>query len=280
MKTIALFPKTKEVESRKLAQQVVTFLKKKNIQVVIEDDKAKGLNELPLSSINPKEVEFLITMGGDGSILRVAHMYADLDAAILGINLGHLGFMADVQIADIIPCLEELIQGKFSIQNRIMIEGISPSGKSFFAMNDCVLHRARNPSLVEIAIYVDNLYLNTFEADGVILATPNGSTAYTLAAGGPILSPDIEAFVLTPICPHTISNRPIVLTPNQEIQIEYVSENQPIEVVSDGLSRFELQTGETIKLQRSPKTFKLVSLNRTDFFSTLRTKLGWSGKLR
>ena len=131
-----------------------------------------------------------------------------------------------------------------------------------------------------MAIYVDDLYLNTFEADGVILATPNGSTAYSLAAGGPILSPDIEAFALTPICPHTISNRPLVLTPNQEIQIEYVSENEPIEVVSDGLSRFELKTGETIKLRRSPKTFKLVNLNRIDFFSTLRTKLGWSGKLR
>ena len=207
-------------------------------------------------------------------------MYHYLDAAILGINLGHLGFMADVQIADIIPCLEDLVNQKFSIQKRIMIEGTSPSGETFFAMNDCVLHRARNPSLVEMAIYVDDLYLNTFEADGVILATPNGSTAYSLAAGGPILSPEIEAFVLTPICPHTISNRPIVLTPNQEIQIEYVSENEPIEVVSDGLSRFELQTGETIKLRRSPKTFKLVNLTRIDFFSTLRTKLGWSGKLR
>jgi len=280
MKTIALFPKTKESASKKLAEQVISFLKEKSIQVVVEDDKAGDLGEAPLSSANPKDIECLITMGGDGSILRVAHKYADLDAAILGINLGHLGFMADVQIADIIPCLEDLIHGEFTVQNRIMIEGTSPSGESFFAMNDCVLHRARNPSLVEMAIYVDDLYLNRFEADGVILATPNGSTAYSLAAGGPILSPDIDAFVLTPICPHTISNRPIVLTPNREIQIEYVSENEPIEVVADGLNRFELKTGETIKLRRSPKTFKLVNLNRIDFYSTLRTKLGWSGKLR
>ncbi|CCB88764.1 NAD(+)/NADH kinase [Simkania negevensis] len=280
MKTIALFPKVKQPDAKKLAEQVITFLKEKKIHVVVEDDKAEVLNQPPLSSANPGEIKYLITMGGDGSILRVAHMYHYLDAAILGINLGHLGFMADVQIADIIPCLEDLVNQKFSIQKRIMIEGTSPSGETFFAMNDCVLHRARNPSLVEMAIYVDDLYLNTFEADGVILATPNGSTAYSLAAGGPILSPDIEAFVLTPICPHTISNRPIVLTPNQEIQIEYVSENEPIEVVSDGLSRFELQTGETIKLRRSPKTFKLVNLTRIDFFSTLRTKLGWSGKLR
>lgn len=280
MKTIALFPKTKDIKSKKLAELVISFLKEKAFHVVVEDDKANELNAPPLSSVSPKHITFLITMGGDGSILRVAHSHADFDAAILGINLGHLGFMADVQMTNIIPCLEDLIHGKFSVQNRIMIEGTSPNGAPFFAINDCVLHRARNPSLVEMAIYVDGLYLNTFEADGIILATPNGSTAYSLAAGGPILSPDIEAFVLTPICPHTISNRPIVLAPSREIQIEYVSENEPIEVVSDGLSRFELKTGEKIQLRQSSKTFKLVNLNRIDFFSTLRTKLGWSGKLR
>ena len=280
MKTIALFPKVSQPESKKLAHEVITLLQSKNIHVVVEDDKAKDLDALSLSSADPKSIAFLITMGGDGSILRVAHSYADIDAPILGINLGHLGFMADVQISEIIPCLEDLLKGKYSVQSRIMLEGTSPNGETFFAMNDFAFHRARNPSLVEMAIYVDDHYLNTFEADGIILATPNGSTAYSLAAGGPILSPDIEAFVLTPICPHTISNRPIVLNSNKEIRIEYVSKNHPIEVVSDGLSSFELKTGEKVKFKRSPRTFKLVNLDRIDFFSTLRTKLGWSGKLR
>ena len=278
--TIALFPKVHNPKFKALAQEVLDFFTRKKLEVVVEDDKAKSLNSPPLSSAHPKNIQFLITMGGDGSILRIAHQYSDLDAAILGINLGHLGFMADVQISEIIPGLEDLLSGAYTIQNRIMIEGMSQKGDSFFAINDCVLHRARNPSLVEISLYVDNLFLNTFEADGVILATPNGSTAYSLAAGGPILSPEIEALVLTPICPHTISNRPIVLTPNREIRIEYVSENDPIEVIADGLNRFELKTGESVQLKRSPKTFKLVNLTRTDYFSTLRTKLGWSGKLR
>lgn len=278
--TFALFPKISQPDAKKLAQQVLAFFDEKKIPTVVEDDKAQALNAPSLSSVNPKEIKCLITMGGDGSILRVAHQYSDLDAPILGINLGHLGFMADVQISEIIPCLEDLIQGEYTVQNRIMLDGCSPDGKTFFAINDCVLHRARNPSLVEVAIYVDDSYLNTFEADGIILATPNGSTAYSLAAGGPILSPDIEAFVLTPICPHTISNRPIVLTPNREIQIEYVSHSKPIEVVTDGLSCFELKTGETLKLRKSPKMFKLVNLTRIDFYSTLRTKLSWAGKLR
>jgi NAD+ kinase len=147
-------------------------------------------------------------------------------------------------------------------------------------VNDIVVHRAQNPSLIELAIHVDGLYLNTFEADGLIISTPNGSTAYSLAAGGPILSPDLPALVLTPICAHTISNRPIVLTADQEIQIQYLSDYEPVEVRADGLEHFYLRTGEVFKIVRSPKNFRMVSLFRRDYFSTLRTKLGWSGKLR
>lgn len=277
---IALFPKVQEAESKELALEVLTFFKNKNIETVVEDDKAKTLGAPPFSSINPNEIDIFITMGGDGSILRVAHQYSHLDAAILGINLGHLGFMADVKIADIAPGLDNLVNNRFTIQERLMIEGESSSGKEFFAINDCVLHRARNPSLVEITIHVDNLFLNTFEADGVIIATPNGSTAYSLAAGGPIVSPDIEAIVITPICPHTISNRPIVLTPSQNIRIEYKGRKEPIEFVTDGLYHFEMKVGDQIQLRKSPKKFKLVNLKGIDYFSTLRHKLGWSGKLR
>lgn len=277
---IALFPKIQEEESKRLARKVIDFLSKGKATVVVEDDKASQLDMPSLSSVKPEEIQFLITMGGDGSILRIAHHYSHLDAAILGINLGHLGFMADVQISEIIPGLEDLLNGAFTIQNRMIIEGKSSHGETFFAINDCVLHRARNPSLVEIAISIDGLPLNTFEADGVILATPNGSTAYSLAAGGPILSPEIEALVLTPICPHTISNRPIVITPNRNIRIEYVSHNNPVEFVADGFEHFEMKTGDAVEIRKSSKTFKLVNLNRIDYFSTLRKKLNWAGKLR
>ena len=277
---IALFPKIQKEESKSLAQKVIDFLTKGKATVVVEDDKASALGTPPLSSVNPEEIQFLITMGGDGSILRVAHQYSHLDAAILGINLGHLGFMADVQISEIIPGLEDLLNGAYTIQNRIIIEGTSSHGKSFFAINDCVLHRARNPSLVEIAIFIDDLFLNTFEADGVILATPNGSTAYSLAAGGPIISPEIDALMLTPICPHTISNRPIVIPSNRTIRIEYVSQKDPIEFVTDGLQHFEMTPGDFVQIKKSSKTFKLVNLMRIDYFSTLRSKLNWAGKLR
>jgi NAD+ kinase len=188
--------------------------------------------------------------------------------------------MADVPLSDIYPSLQDLLNGAYKIHERLVIQGESPKGDHCFAVNDIVVHRGKNPSLVEIGIHVDGTYLNTFEADGMIISTPNGSTAYSLAAGGPILSPDLEAIVLTPISPHTISNRPIVLMPNQEIQIQYLSEYDPIEIRADGLENFELRTGEVFKIVRAQKKFKLVSLYRRDYFSTLRTKLGWVGKLR
>ncbi len=278
--TYALFPKTHTPQGLKLAQEVLSFFAANDKKVVVEDEKAGALNASPLSSVDPSRIECLISMGGDGSILRIAHEFSSLNAPIFGINLGHLGFMADVQIEDLTSGLQDLIHGSYTVQDRTMIDGISSQGSSFFAINDCVFHRAQNPSLIEIRLHVNNRFLNTFEADGLIIATPNGSTAYSLAAGGPIVSPEIHALVLTPICPHTISNRPIVLPLNSEIRIEYISKKKPIEVVTDGLSRFELRTGETVSLKPSQKTFKLINLNRNDYYSTLRTKLGWSGKLR
>ncbi len=277
---IALFPNTGKKHSKNLALGVVEFLSNHGVTVVAEEEEAPLINALPLSSVDPKEIRFIISMGGDGTILRLVHQYETLDAPMLGINLGHLGFMADVPISDIYPSLTDLLNGSYRVHERVMIQGESTQGNRCFAVNDIVVHRAKNPSLVEIAIHIDGTYLNTFEADGIIIATPNGSTAYSLAAGGPIISPDLDALVLTPISPHTISNRPIVLTAHQEIQIQYLSDYEPVEIRADGLTHHELRTGDVFRITRHPRSFKLISLPRRDYFSTLRTKLGWSGKLR
>lgn len=277
---IALFPNTNKRQSKNLAVGICEFLRSHNVTVVAEEEDAKQIGAKDLSTVNPKEIDFLISMGGDGTILRLAHKYETWDVPILGINLGHLGFMADVPIADIYPSLQDLIRGEYKIHERVMIQGKSVQGQTCFAVNDIVIHRGKNPSLVELAIHIDGIYLNTFEADGIIIATPNGSTAYSLAAGGPILGPDLEALALTPISPHTISNRPIVLSSHHTIQIQYLSEYDPVEIRADGITHHDLQTGDVFHITRCAKNFKLVSLLRRDYYSTLRTKLGWSGKLR
>jgi NAD+ kinase len=277
---IALFINVTKKQHQHLISDVIQFLTNHKITVVMEDEHANNFGTKKLSETSYPDIGCRISMGGDGTILQIMHKYPEIAAPILGINLGHLGFMADVPISDIYPSLLDLLQGNYKVEERLMIEGESLEKKRCFAVNDIVIHRASNPSLIELAIHVDGLYVNTFEADGMILSTPNGSTAYSLAAGGPILSPDLEALVLTPISAHTISNRPIVLTANQKIEIQYLSEYDPVEVRADGLDQFFLQTGETFQIFRSPQRFRLISLHRSDYFSTLRTKLNWSGKLR
>lgn len=272
---IALFPNEKKKQSFELASEIRAFLENQGITVVAENEKADQIGAKPISSVDQNEIKFLISMGGDGTILRLCHRYSHLDAAIVGINLGHLGFMADIPISDIYPSLTDLINGAYTIDERLILEANELS-----AVNDIVIHRAHNYSLIELSIHVDGAYVNTFTADGIIIATPNGSTAYSLAAGGPILSPDLNALVITPICPHTISNRPIVLTADRKIEIQYISDYPPIEVRADGLDAFLMKSGETLTVQRSPRSFKRVNLNRHEYFATLRTKLAWSGKLR
>lgn len=279
MMKIALFPRMDTESSKKLANDVVQFLSERGVMVVMDDESAAAFDLPPISSVNFNEVQFLISMGGDGTILRLLQRYQKFDTPIIGINVGHLGFMADIPASDIYPSLTDLLEGSYKIENRLILSG-NIKGNTGFAINDVVIHRSSNPNLVELAIKVDGGHINTFEADGIIVATPNGSTAYSLAAGGPILTPGLDAVVLTPICPHTISNRPIVLSPNYEIEIQYLSAYDPVEVVLDGINHGQMKTGDILKIKKHEKNFRIVSLSRHDYFATLRSKLGWVGKLR
>jgi len=277
---IAIFPHPRKRESKNLAIGIQEYLSSRGATVFSENDMAETIGATPLSQIDLNSLDFLLSMGGDGTILNLVHKYADLEAAVIGINLGHLGFMADIPVTEIYPSLQDLITGQFVIDERLTIDGILPTGEGDFAVNDITVHRGQNPRLIEISIHVGESHLNNFVADGVIISTPNGSTAYSLAAGGPILKPSLDAIVITPISPHTISNRPIVLPIDEEIHIQYLSDAAPLDVNFDGVTQSELATGDVLKIMRSEKVFRLVNLTRHDYFSTLRTKLGWAGKLR
>lgn len=277
---IALFPNPRKKSTPSYAIGVSEFLRSHGVKVVVDDAEAASLKAEPLSSVDIKAVDFAITMGGDGTILSLVHSHPEIEAPIIGINMGSLGFLADIPISEIYPCLQEILNGNYRVQYRMMMKGVSINNESHYAVNEVVIHRAQNPTLIELAIHVDGIYLNTFAADGIIIATPSGSTAYSLAAGGPILSPALEAFILTPISPHTISNRPIVLIPEREIQVQYLSEHSPVEVAFDGVAAFHLNTGEVCQISKAERKFPLVTLLHHDYFATLRTKLGWTGKLK
>jgi NAD+ kinase len=277
---IALFPNEQIPQAQTLAVDIKNFLAENKIVTVIEDALASDTGITPISSIDFQSINFIISLGGDGTILRLMHHYNHLQVPVLGINMGHLGFMADVQITEVYESLCHLIQGKYQIEERMVLEATTIENKSYFAINDIVIHRTNNPSLIKISVHSGGAYLNTFEADGIVFATPNGSTAYSLAAGGPIVSPSLEATIITPICPHTISNRPIVVSADDTIEVKNVNQKERAEVHIDGFSYFHIETNESFFIKKSNKKFKLINLNRKNHFSTLRTKLSWSGKLR
>lgn len=276
----ALFPNLIKPNALPIASEICHFLLSHGVSVVAEEEKAEALHVPPLSSVPPDKVDFLLSLGGDGTILRIIHRHPELKAPILGINMGSLGFMADIPIQDIYLSLKDILDGHYHIEERLVMEGKMPPQLSCFAINEIVIHRVKNPCLIELGIYVGGVYLNTFSADGMIISTPNGSTAYSLAAGGPILTPNLNAFVITPICPHTISNRPLVIDSEKEIQVEYLSEYEPVEVTYDGFPLHTIATGQSIRISSAERKFRLVAFDRHDFFSTLRTKLNWTGKLK
>ena len=277
---IAVFPNIEKKAAKNLALGICEFLGNQGVTVVSEPSSAEIIGAKSVADVDPAKIDFMISMGGDGTILRLVHNHPEVEAPILGINLGSLGFLADIPVSEVYPSLEDLLEGRYKVEERLMLEGVAPSGETCFAVNEMVLHRATNPSLVDLGIHVDGVYLNTFSADGIILSTPSGSTAYSLAAGGPILSPELEAIAITPICPHSLSNRPLVLDPEHAIQVQYLSEREPVQVSFDGFRNFELKTGEVFRIQKAKRRFRLVSLFRHDYFSTLREKLAWAGGLR
>lgn len=280
MLTIALFPNELKIETLQVAYEVGSYLINKGVRVVVEDEHSTKMQVEALSQVNPEDIDFLLSLGGDGTILRLLHRYSHLNKPLLGINLGSLGFLADIPLSDIYPSLNELLEGRYTIQKRMMMDGMLNKEQSCFAVNEIVIHRAQNSCLVDIAIYVDGNYLNTFSADGMIVSTPSGSTAYSLSAGGPIVSPELDAFILTPICPHTISNRPIVLMPKQTIQFKYLNALNPLEISYDGISSFSLPSQTQFTVTLSQRRFSLVNLESHDYFFTLRKKLGWHGRLK
>jgi NAD+ kinase len=277
---VALFPNLTKPSSLQIAKRTSEFLINHGVKVVAEDSKADLLNLPYLSSVQPDQVDFLISMGGDGTILGMIHEHPELTAPVIGINLGGLGFMAEIPEDKVEQALQQLLNGEYTLCERVMVEGYVDGAFQALAINEIVIHRAKIPSLIDLSIYVDSTYLNAFSSDGLIISTPTGSTAYNLASGGPILTPELSSLVITPICPHTISYRPIVLSTEKEIAVTYQSELPPVEVSYDGIQLHTLATGQTLEIFPSKRIFKTILSNGHDFFSTLRSKLGWTGRLK
>jgi len=223
-----------------------------------------------------READLLMVFGGDGTMLRVAREIAGLRTPMLGINAGGLGFLTHVQAHQLPQALKELWSGETVLETRPLIEAVNHDW-SFRALNDFVITRGCSPRLIELEVAVDGEMLTVYRCDGLIVCSPTGSTAYSLAAGGAVVSPAAEVFTLTPICPHTLSNRSVIVSLDSVVTVRVLSRRVDTILTADGQQPRPLAAGDLVTIRRSKHEVRLLHLAGSSFFETLRRKLGWSG---
>jgi NAD+ kinase len=227
-----------------------------------------------------REVDLLMVFGGDGTMLRVARETAGCLTPVIGINAGALGFLTDVQAHQLPLALKQIWAGEMVLEPRSLIEAFGRHGDAVFretALNDFVISRAAAPRLVELDVTIDGMVLTRYRCDGLIVCTPTGSTAYSLSAGGAIVSPTADVFTLTPICPHTLSNRSVIVSLNANIQVKVISQRVETQLTADGQKMIPLTCGDVVTIRRSERSIRLLHLAGSSFYETLRRKLNWSG---
>ena len=225
------------------------------------------------------KLDFILTLGGDGTILSLARAVGDRGTPVLGIHLGELGFLAEVVLEDMFTRLDAVVAGDYNIQKRMVIKCIVNNGtepQTFYALNDIVVDRGKSHRLLNCELLANDDFVAKYNADGLIVATPTGSTAYSLASGGPIMIPTLGSMVVTPICPHTLTLRPIVFPDDQILEISFpVDSGKDMALAVDGQVNEYLKSTAKVVIQKAPYKINMVNFTDSNYFNTLRTKLGW-----
>jgi NAD+ kinase len=231
-----------------------------------------------LKSDLPAQVDLLIVLGGDGTLLSMARAVGDLGVPMLGVNFGGLGFLTATTLDEMVPAIEAFLAGRMAVDERMMLAARVVRGEQALAehsaLNDVVITKAAMSRIINLRVAVDGRYATAYRADGLIISTPTGSTAYSLSAGGPILFPTMDAVVLTPIASHTLTNRPIVLAAADRIDVTLLTDQETMLTI-DGQVGVPLRVGDTVEVRRAAARIRLARFPHTDFFSVLRTKLKW-----
>ena len=280
IKIVGMFFNINKKNLSKIASGVVQWFLDNDYDVLMPEDVGSILN-MPRLSRDMEDIlskiDMGISLGGDGTLLSIARQLAPHDIPILGINMGHLGFLTEVELTDLYKDLESLKRGDYSVDSRMMIEAqVIRDGqpiKSFLALNDIVITKGPFSRLLRLKASASGDYIDTYPADGLIISTPTGSTAYSLSAGGPIISPNMELLLLTPICPHTLQSRSIVISKNDTIEVQTMAEYPEVMLTVDGQQGFEIINRDKISIKKSNYYTKLIRLKQWSFYDVLRKKL-------
>ncbi|MFC1863382.1 NAD(+)/NADH kinase [Thermodesulfobacteriota bacterium] len=278
--SVGIIYKRKFKPAKVEAQKLEKWLNKKGISVYSEANISDAPNDSfgKESSVSPDLLDWVVVLGGDGTLLGAARKVGRYGVPILGVNLGGLGFLTGIPLQRLYPAIEMLFEDKLEMESRLMLEAkvIREEREvgQFNFLNDVVI----NKRIIELDVFINKLFLTTFKADGLIISTPTGSTAYNLAAGGPILYPTMANIILTPICPFTLTNRPIILPDSNAISIMMKKESEEsVNLTIDGQVGFDLHYGDKVTIRKSEKRIKLLRWPGQNYFEILRTKLMWGG---
>jgi len=269
-------------EARKAARKLASWLEARRKKVFIDAETAAAIN---MPGHDRTEIaalaEMLIVLGGDGTLLSASRLVADAhrDVPIFGVNLGSLGFMAEVSLDELYDNLEKAIAGRLETEDRMLLSAsVLRGGKRvalYRVLNDAVINKGALARMMELKISVNDGHLTTLRADGLIVATPTGSTAYSLSAGGPIIHPTIHCFVVTPICPHTLSNRPIALPDTVKVAVCLMSQSEDVTLTLDGQIGFSLVPHDVVEIKKSRFKMRMIKHPVKSYYEILRTKLKW-----
>ncbi|MDK9717415.1 MAG: NAD(+)/NADH kinase [Trichlorobacter sp.] len=282
MKQVAIFAKVHDPRCQGVASELVTWLEERKCQPLVDTHLARhvgyarGLTEQQIRD----RAELVVVLGGDGTLISVARLFSSRQVPIVGVNLGSLGFLTEITVEQLYPVLEQCLADSHRITERMMLDvGVTRGDQEISrcqVLNDAVINKGALARIIELEARVNDDFLTTFKADGLIISTPTGSTGYSLSAGGPIVQPLMKCVLITPICPHTLTNRPIVLSYQSVIRITVKSSfDEMVYLTLDGQVGVELQEGDCIEISRAETTTALVTSPEKDYFAILRAKLKW-----
>jgi len=281
---LGIITKPGEPRAAELAARIAEWAANNEINLFVND----RVQDLPPGtfSASAREIadncDLLIALGGDGTMISTARLVSGKGTPVLGINLGTLGYLTEFAIDDALPALESVIRGEYELDRRMMLDwrvlrdGDQVGGGT--ALNDVVVNKSALARIIDIDCWIGPHYVTGYRADGLIVATPTGSTAYNLSAGGPIIVPGAEAISICPICPHTLTNRPLVLPFDAQIRLQMNTREQEVMFTADGQTGMPLMAGDRVEISRSATTFNTVRAKDRDYFEILRSKLKWSGR--
>jgi NAD+ kinase len=280
-KVAAIISRPARPEVARTVPELLAWLQAHSYQVIVDPETAKysnGQEEVPRSQMSSRHLDLIVVLGGDGTLLSAVRATAASDAPLLGVNLGSLGFLTDVPLPSLFSMLDAIVHGQAAVEQRSLMQCDLLRGEevlgTYKAFNDAVVNKTALARLNHYDLFLDKVFVSSYRADGMIVATPTGSTAYSLSAGGPVLMPTVNAFVITPVAPHSLTHRPLVVPDSSVVEILLRSDEEVAYLSMDGQPGVDLRDGDRVRCRRSENK---VSLFRTeaDFFHVLRTKLKW-----